>query len=363
MSTVQANIFSSAGGDTGAMKIPVGTTAERPSTPASGYLRFNSTDSALEYYNGSGWAQIAGTKPGSSPTSAFDSLSEVNGVYTGQQVLWTTAGQGSNILPFKVLVDFDATGGPWYVITPQFLVSGAANTKYCVGGAGYNTDSNEGVLKQTRTQTVDIGLGQGSQTVRSLWGMENNAYYGFMEQNISGSYHPSENTSNRYSWFPIFYWNHATTGFFADDQIRAIQDSISVLSSETPWIAVDSDSDSNSSGNANSTWNSYTTSGLSNGHTTWFRDKNNNIQRMQNSFSGNNEANIFVWTRTTFSRYNTGGGFNNSNGSPSGMISNQILLPSYCKYYVGSGGGSGCGPYWNPAIQNKINGYLYMLVK
>ena len=362
MSTVQANLFVTVGGDTGAMKLPVGTTAERPPAPQPGYFRFNTEDKALEYYAANQWKQIAGTKKGSNPTSAFDNLSEVAGAYSGQQVLWTTAGQGSNIMPFKVLVDFDATGGPWYVITPQNYPGGTGNSKYVFGGAGYNMSDND-IMKQSHTQNVDIGLGQGSQNVRSLFGITDNANFGQLETNVSGSYAPSDNSNNMYAWYPYFYYNHATCSHFADDQIRAIASSISVLSSETPWIGVDSDSDRNSSGNANTSWNSYNTSGLSNGHTTWVRDLNGNVQRMMNAFSNNNESCVYVWTRTSFSRYNTGGGFNNSNGSPSGLLTDAMILPIFHKYYTGSGGGSGFGPYFNPAINNRINGYTYLLVK
>lgn len=45
---------------TGAIKIPVGTDAQRPSSPATGMLRVNTTASPakLEYYNGSSWIQL-----------------------------------------------------------------------------------------------------------------------------------------------------------------------------------------------------------------------------------------------------------------------------------------------------------------
>ena len=42
---------------TGALKIPVGTTGERP-TAATGQIRFNSTDGRLEVYNGSEWSAV-----------------------------------------------------------------------------------------------------------------------------------------------------------------------------------------------------------------------------------------------------------------------------------------------------------------
>jgi len=40
---------------TGAWTIPTGTTAQRPSSPATGMMRFNTTTGLLEFYNGSSW--------------------------------------------------------------------------------------------------------------------------------------------------------------------------------------------------------------------------------------------------------------------------------------------------------------------
>jgi len=46
---------------TGALKLPVGTAAERDTiTAAAGMIRFSSTDSALEAYDGSAWAGVGG---------------------------------------------------------------------------------------------------------------------------------------------------------------------------------------------------------------------------------------------------------------------------------------------------------------
>lgn len=44
---------------TGAVKVPVGTTAERP-TPAQGQIRYNTTDGSFEGYDGSAWGAIGG---------------------------------------------------------------------------------------------------------------------------------------------------------------------------------------------------------------------------------------------------------------------------------------------------------------
>ena len=40
---------------TGAWTIPTGTTAQRPATPVTGMIRFNTTTGLLEVYNGSSW--------------------------------------------------------------------------------------------------------------------------------------------------------------------------------------------------------------------------------------------------------------------------------------------------------------------
>ena len=46
--------------ETGAAKIPTGTTAQRDASPATGALRFNSTDTSFEGYDGSEWGSIGG---------------------------------------------------------------------------------------------------------------------------------------------------------------------------------------------------------------------------------------------------------------------------------------------------------------
>jgi hypothetical protein len=43
---------------TGAWTIPVGTTAQRPGTPATGMMRYNTTTSGIEIYNGSSWGAL-----------------------------------------------------------------------------------------------------------------------------------------------------------------------------------------------------------------------------------------------------------------------------------------------------------------
>jgi len=55
---------------TGAIKVPVGTTAQRP-TPVQGDFRFNSTLTAFEGYNGTAWSPVGGGATGGGTDAVF----------------------------------------------------------------------------------------------------------------------------------------------------------------------------------------------------------------------------------------------------------------------------------------------------
>ena len=56
-----AGILINADSSTGAAQLPVGTTAQRPASPVTGQLRYNSTIASTEVYNGSGWGALGNT--------------------------------------------------------------------------------------------------------------------------------------------------------------------------------------------------------------------------------------------------------------------------------------------------------------
>lgn len=67
---------------TGSLKLPVGTTAERP-TAATGKVRYNTTTSSYEGYDGSGWAPLGGGATGAGGDTVFNLNSlEVTTTYT-----------------------------------------------------------------------------------------------------------------------------------------------------------------------------------------------------------------------------------------------------------------------------------------
>jgi hypothetical protein len=48
-------VLSYADSATGGLYLPTGTTAQRPSSPATGQIRFNTTTGNVETYNGTSW--------------------------------------------------------------------------------------------------------------------------------------------------------------------------------------------------------------------------------------------------------------------------------------------------------------------
>lgn len=67
---------------TDAWRLPVGTTGQRPAAPLSGMVRFNSTASQLELYDGSGWASAA---PALDKAQAYNTAT-VSGVTTAAAI-------------------------------------------------------------------------------------------------------------------------------------------------------------------------------------------------------------------------------------------------------------------------------------
>lgn len=67
---------------TGAANLPVGTTGQRPATPASGQFRFNSTFGTFEGYNGSAWGSVGGASGGSGNSVFYENDQTVTADYT-----------------------------------------------------------------------------------------------------------------------------------------------------------------------------------------------------------------------------------------------------------------------------------------
>ncbi len=86
-------------GGTGSIRVPDGTTAQRPGSPAAGMFRYNTTDSKFEGYTDS-WGEIGG---GGSNTFTYDSFTNANSTDGNSNLTYTlsqTAGTENNLIVF-----------------------------------------------------------------------------------------------------------------------------------------------------------------------------------------------------------------------------------------------------------------------
>lgn len=99
----------------GALTLPEGTTAERPAVPASGDIRFNTTLTQFEGYNGTAWGALGGGAVGSGTNVVFyENDTTVTGSYT-----ITTGKNAMTAGPITVLSGVTVTvpsGSSWTVV-------------------------------------------------------------------------------------------------------------------------------------------------------------------------------------------------------------------------------------------------------
>ena len=62
---------------TGDLKIPSGTTAERPVSPSNGMIRYNADNAQFEGYSGSAWGQLGGGATGGGGDTVFVENSKI----------------------------------------------------------------------------------------------------------------------------------------------------------------------------------------------------------------------------------------------------------------------------------------------
>lgn len=150
---------------TGSLTLPKGTTAQRPSSPLSGMMRFNTSVGLAEVYTGTDWIYMSALN-GSSAETAAPSASVIkalnpaapNGVY------WLKFVSGSNTA-FQAYIIFDKPDGPWVKAVQWY------NTTDLSGAGGVNaggswTSSQIG-LSAGKIPSADINILKSSFT--TLW--------------------------------------------------------------------------------------------------------------------------------------------------------------------------------------------------
>lgn len=115
--------------DTGYLKIPAGTTAQRPATPNEGMLRYNSTASSLEYYTTSrGWVSVSGLD-GSSSASAAPSAQHIKTITgtTTSGIYWINV---PNLGVSQVYCDMSTDGGGWMMLGYAGSTTGVGDSNH-----------------------------------------------------------------------------------------------------------------------------------------------------------------------------------------------------------------------------------------
>ena len=96
---------------TGAVALPSGTTAQEPSSPIAGMIRYNTQTSYFEGYNGSIWGSIGGA---SAQGAVYENKQQITVNYT-----MTTGNNGESVGPITVLsgvVVNIPSGSRWVVL-------------------------------------------------------------------------------------------------------------------------------------------------------------------------------------------------------------------------------------------------------
>ena len=100
---------------TGAAKLNVGTTAQRPASPVDGDIRYNSTTTKYEGYSGSAWGQLGGGATG----GGSDTIFVLNGQTVTTDYTIPTGFNASSVGPISInsgITVTVSTGSVWAIL-------------------------------------------------------------------------------------------------------------------------------------------------------------------------------------------------------------------------------------------------------
>jgi hypothetical protein len=125
-------------GGTASIKVPVGTTAERPGTPATGFVRFNTDLNTFEGYNGSEWGGLGGAseKDTAVATTAATTCDTFAVATHRSASIVAQITQGSNYQVGKYLVIHDGTTAT--MIEESAVATGSMLGTFTVSISGAN---------------------------------------------------------------------------------------------------------------------------------------------------------------------------------------------------------------------------------
>ena len=138
------------------LKIPTGTTAQRPSSPANGYIRFNTTIQQFEGYSGTNWSSLGGVRdvdgntyiiPETAPAANENILYFYNNNVNTLQL-------SESSLDFTGIDNITTSGGNSLAINTETVTLNSLDTTI-------DNSSPYRTLIHTSKQSLDLGLSNG----------------------------------------------------------------------------------------------------------------------------------------------------------------------------------------------------------
>jgi hypothetical protein len=133
---------------TGSLRLPQGTTAQRPGSPSAGMSRFNTTISKPEIYNGTIWVIVGASGDGSSYSNAASSAKSIKAIVGNPSsgIYWLQVANVNSGNPFQCYCDFTMDGGVGYaIIVNQYFPGSTTGPSHAtfgsatIGTAGFET--------------------------------------------------------------------------------------------------------------------------------------------------------------------------------------------------------------------------------
>lgn len=112
---------------TDSIRLPFGTTAQRPSSPTNGEMRYNTDDNKVEYYDGASWLQLSS---GPYPFAAYYLVGGGAGGFGGYAA---TGGAGGGI---RSSFAGSSSGGPDGVVESMIAFTSGVTYTITVGAGG-----------------------------------------------------------------------------------------------------------------------------------------------------------------------------------------------------------------------------------
>lgn len=191
--------------DTGFLTLPSGTTAQRPASPATGMLRYNTTTSSIEVYINSTWVSIGSSNPVS--TNLVLHLDAGNtSSYPGTGTVWSDLSGNNN--NFNIVASAYNSSGVKYMDfngsygcaknSADISISDSTGVTYCVWTRVLNSNSTWRTLTRSYSADHHVIIEAGGWTM----GMYDNDSVGFISSGYSQQSLPNYGTSN---WIAL-YW-------------------------------------------------------------------------------------------------------------------------------------------------------------